>query len=360
MNGFALTLGLVCLAATPAEELARASTPPARLAEAFGSYRSPLLFDDGSMVKSPADWARRREEIRSKWHKLMGPWPAPIEKPTLTVLETTTREGNIRQQHIRLEIAPGKTTEDAYLLIPEGKGPFPAVVVVFYEAKTGIGEKKSNGSDFAWQLAQKGFVTLSMGSPPESYYPDQATCKLQPLSYHGYVANTAHAALANHPAVNAKKIGIVGHSYGGKWAMFASCLTDRFAAAAWSDPGIVFDEKRGNVNYWEPWYLGFEPGVRRKAGIPSETNPRTGPYRQMIAEGRDLHELHALMAPRPFLVSGGSEDPVERWTALNHTRAVNRLLEAGERVYMTNRPGHNPTPESNAVLVAFFEKVLKP
>ena len=42
------------------------------------------------------------------------------------------------------------------------------------------------------------------------------------------------------------------------------------------------------------------------AGVPAEANPRTGPYARLRAEGRDLHELHALMAPRPFLVSGGS------------------------------------------------------
>ena len=61
------------------------------------------------------------------------------------------------------------------------------------------------------------------------------------------------------------------------------------------------------------------------------------------------------MAPRPFLVSGGSEDPVERWKALNHAVAVNKLLGYDNRVAMTNRPGHTPTTESNQVLYAFFE-----
>ena len=56
------------------------------------------------------------------------------------------------------------------------------------------------------------------------------------------------------------RIGVLGHSYGGKWAMFASCLFEKFACGVWSDPGIVFDESRPNVNYWEPWYLGWEPG----------------------------------------------------------------------------------------------------
>src|SRR5262249_2231216 len=131
---------------------------------------------------------------------------------------------------------------------------------------------------------------------------------------------------------------------------------------AWSDPGIVFDEKRSNVNYWEPWYLGFDPTLKeqRKPGIPSDANPRTGPYKQMIADGRDLHELQALMAPRPFLVSGGAEDQPARWKALNHCIAVNTLLGVENRVAMTNRKDHSPSAESNEILYLFFESVLKP
>lgn len=141
--------------------------------------------------------------------------------------------------------------------------------------------------------------------------------------------------------------------------MFASCLYEKFACGAWSDGGVVFDEKRANVNYWEPWYLGFEPGVQRKAGIPNPDNPRTGAYRKMIETGRDLHELHALMAPRPFLVSGGSEDHAGRWQALNHAIQVNSFLGERDRVAMTNRSGHSPTVESNEQMYAFLAHFLK-
>ena len=54
---------------------------------------------------------------------------------------------------------------------------------------------------------------------------------------------------------------------------------------------VVFDEKRTNVNYWEPWYLGYEPGKERQRGIPSQKSPRTGPYKTMIETGRDLLQL---------------------------------------------------------------------
>ena len=353
-----LVVPAVALADPLPKSLAPYFTPPAEFAGQFGDYKSPLRFADGSEVKTADDWKRRRQEILKTWHDLMGPQPEPIARPKLERL-TTERDGNLTRHHVRIEVAPGKTTEDAYLLVPDGKGPFPAVLVVFYDALTGIGQK-GKMRDFALQLARRGFVTLSLGSPPESYYPTKDKCKLQPLSYHAYVASNCRRALANLPEVDGSRIGIVGHSYGGKWAMFAACLDDQFACSAWSDPGIVFDEKRSNVNYWEPWYLGFAGGPDRKRGIPTEANPRTGPYKVMMERGMDLHELHALHAPRPFLVSGGSEDPPERWKALNHTVAVNKLLGHENRVGMTNRKTHDPTAESNARLYEFFEHFLKP
>jgi hypothetical protein len=141
--------------------------------------------------------------------------------------------------------------------------------------------------------------------------------------------------------------------------MFGSCFYEKFACAVWSDPGIVFDEARGSINYWEPWYLGLEEGRTRKPGLITKDSPRTGPYAKLIEQGRDLHELHALMAPRPFLVSGGAEDFISRWTALGHVIAVNDLLGAKNRVAMTNRKDHPPTEESNAAIYAFFEHFLK-
>ena len=94
-------------------------------------------------------------------------------------------------------------------------------------------------------------------------------------------------------------------------------------------------------------------------GVPREGNPRTGAYKTLVADGRDLHELHALMAPRPFLVSGGAQDRPEHWKALNHAIAVNGLLGRTGRVAMTMRDGHTPTAESNEQVYAFLEHFLK-
>jgi hypothetical protein len=340
-----------------AKRLAPFFRPPPELANDFGNYASPLKFYDGRPVKTPADWPRRRREILETWHRFMGPWPELIAKPKVEYLEKERRE-RVTQHHVRLEVAPGQT-RDAYLLLPDGDGPFPAVLVVYYDARTGVGRGTQPLRDFAWQLARRGFVTLSVGSDPASYYPDKADARLQPLSFHAYVAANCYNALANLPQVDAQRVGVVGHSYGGKWAMFASCLFDKFACAAWCDPGVVFDERRPNVNYWEPWYLGYERGRERKRGVVTKDNPRTGAYKRLVESGHDLHELHALMAPRPFLVSGGAEDRPERWKALNHAVAVNKFLGHTDRVAMTSRHGHAPTPESNEQIYLFFELFLK-
>lgn len=348
------------------EELARYAKPPSEFEGEYGDYRSPLLFSDGTRAETAEDWQRRRREILDEWTKLLGEWPPLITEPEVEILETERRE-NVTQHQVRFLWTPQEKTT-GYLLIPDGseEGQRPAVLTVFYEPETAIG-RKGEHRDFAWQLARRGFVTLSIGTTEASaagtyalYHPSIDEARVQPLSMLACAAANAWHVLAARPEVDPERIGIVGHSFGGKWAMFASCLFDKFACAAWSDPGIVFDESRGSVNYWEPWYLGYHPPPWRKRGMVTEENPARGLYPKLRAAGRDLHELHALMAPRPFLVSGGSEDPPRRWEALNHAIDVNELLGHSDRVLMTNRPEHGPNEESNEVIYAFFEHVLGP
>ncbi|HBL46544.1 MAG TPA: sialidase [Planctomycetaceae bacterium] len=325
----------------------------------LGDYKSPLKFYDGRPVKTKEDWQARRQEILKTWHQKMGEWPPVNEHPKVEYLKQEER-GDITQYTVRFDIAPGHPNT-GYLLIPRGANPDhsrPAVLVVYYEPETGVGLKGEN-RDFALQLAKRGFVTLSVGHDYSLYYPNREQAEIQPLSALAYGAANAFHVLANRKEVDPDRIGIVGHSYGGEWAMFASCLYDRFACAAWSDGGIVFDESRPSVNYWEPWYLGYAGPEFRKRGLPTKENPRTGLYKELIKEGHDLHELHALMAPRPFLVSGGAEDQPKQWRALNHTIAVNRFLGYENRVAMTNRPDHAPNPQSNELMYQFFEYWLK-
>lgn len=344
--------------------------PPAEFAGKLGPYRSPLKFADGTPVRTADDWTRRRKEILETWHRRLGGWPPLVERPDVKRLESVEKDG-FAQHHVHVQISPDGKLADGFLLVPPGKGPFPAVFVPFYEAltSTGQGEKGRGTHDYGLQLVRRGFVTLSIGTPGSVEKIGLDTRQLlveagveqrrQPLGLLAYVAANCHTALAQMPEVDPARIGIIGLSYGGKWSMFSSCLYDKFACAVWSDPGIVFNEANANVNYWEPWYLGYDPKSQRKPGVPSAENPRTGLYKELVDAGDDLVDLHALMAPRPVLVSGGTEDPPRNWQALNHLVAVNDLLGRKNRVAMTARATHVPTAEALELELAWLEFWLK-
>ncbi len=336
--------------------------PPEKYQGQLGEHRSLMKFSDGTPVRSPQDWSRRRSEILKEWHAVMGAWPELVEKPRINYQQQEHVE-NFTRLRLEIEVSPGRVIGPQYLLIPDGRGPFPAVLVTWYGSadSAGLNEKTRGTVDFGYQLAKQGFVTLCIGGINQQNNENRKP--IQPLSYMAYVAANCCNALANLPQVDPQRIGVVGHSFGGKWAMFASCLHERFACAVWVDPGIVWNEKDANANYWEKWYLGYDldqpDNAQRKPGVPTADLPRTGAYKTLLAEGRDMHELHALMAPRPFLVSGGAQDRPEHWIALNHTIALNKFLGHSDRVAMTMRSGHTPTPESNAQIHAFFKHFLQ-
>ncbi len=339
-------------------------SPPKQWEGELGDYRSPLIFYNGETVDTKKEWQARRMEIKSTWMNMMGEWPELLTDQRLELVDSVQQDGYMRYR-VEFNWLPDERTT-GYLLVPDSHGPKPAVITVYYEPETaaGLGEKKDR--DYALQLTKRGFITLSLGTTQATmdktyalYYPDIDHATVQPLSMLAYAAANAWYALSHLPEVDSQRIGITGHSFGGKWAMFASCLFDKFACAAWSDPGIAFQNDRPSINYWEPWYLGYHPKPWRKRGLITEENPAYGLYPRLVEEKYNLQELHALMAPRPFLVSGGSEDPPSRWIVLNHSLPVNRLLGYDDRVAMHNRPDHSPNPEANEVVYQFFEYWLK-
>ncbi len=92
-----------------------------------------------------------------------------------------------------------------------------------------IGRADLPDRDFAYQLCKRGFVTLSLGTTETTnsktyalYYPEIQNASVQPLSMLAYAAANAWNVLAKVQNVDSKQIGIMGHSYGGKWAMFVS------------------------------------------------------------------------------------------------------------------------------------------
>ena len=77
--------------------------------------------------------------------------------------------GNLRLRFRNLGQLRAGMWAEGYLLIPNGPGPFPAVIVPFYEPLTSIGQGPNGRGvgthDYGLQLVKRGFVTLSIGTP---------------------------------------------------------------------------------------------------------------------------------------------------------------------------------------------------
>ncbi len=332
--------------------------PPAEFENSRGDYPSALMQADGSEVCTPDEWAARRLDIRSLWLDALGPMPEVPDTVPHRVLRVEARE-SFELRKIEFEVQPG-WEEPAYVLLPHADGPVPGVVVTYYDPETAIGFR-GGYNHFAKDLAERGFAAISIGMN-RLEFPLDMDPFCQPLVFRAAVALRAHRILSGIGQVDGKRIGVIGHSFGGKWAQMASCLNDAFACAVWSDPGCVFDESKPNCNWWDPWYLGYEPDIfLRHQGAPSMNGGKAfGGYRVLCEAGRDMTDLIALMAPRPVLLSGGSEDPPQRWQALHDLIQVNRLLGYEHRVALTSRDTHAQNQESQAIAYAFLEHFLSP
>jgi pimeloyl-ACP methyl ester carboxylesterase len=138
------------------------------------------------------------------------------------------------------------------------------------------------------------------------------------------------------PEADASRIGIIGHSLGGKMALYAAAMEPRIAAAVSSELGVGF----AMSNYEDYWYFG-------------EALEKAAP-------GTDQHELIALVAPRPFLLIGGDQyDKADSWHYINAAREVYALFGASNRVGCFNHhTGHTPTPEAVSLSFEWLDRFL--
>jgi hypothetical protein len=126
------------------------------------------------------------------------------------------------------------------------------------------------------------------------------------------------------PEVDRSRIGMIGHSLGGKMTLYATAMDDRITAAVSSELGIGLSFS----NYDDYWYFGGFIGQWDKA--------------------TDHHELLAMAAPRPFLLIGGDDsDNDKSWYYINAARKVYGLFGEPTHIgYFNHRKGHTPTPEA--------------
>jgi len=318
---------------------------------------SPLLKSpDGEMLNSPGQWKKQRSRILAKWEGILGMDHAPK-------LEGSPRASLIREfemdsysgKLMYLQVEPDYR-EKIYLMLPRHRitKPVPVVIVPYYDVDTPAAQNMGGKSyrpasvrSFANLAVRSGYIAVAIRWFGEGYSVGYAEAvaeldRRRPgLSGLGKWVSDVRCLvdwLHTLPEVDRNNIGIIGHSLGGKMAMYAAAFEPRITVAIGSDHGIGLDFS----NYEDYWYL--DESIRRR-------DP-----------GTDHHELLALIAPRPFMLIGGeSADKDESWHFINEARTVYDLYGKPNQVgFFNHRTGHSPTPEAVSLALAWLERFLGP
>ena len=148
----------------------------------------------------------------------------------LKVQETgVEKQGSASVHDLRFTPVAGQDPVKAYLVVPEGNGPFAGILWVHW-----LGEPATtNRTEFlkeAVDLAPKGVVSLlvdAMWSAPE-WYGKRVPEQDYDNSIRQVVAiRRAMDLLVARPDVDKARVGYVGHDYGGMYGMIANGLDRR-------------------------------------------------------------------------------------------------------------------------------------
>ena len=256
---------------------------------------------------------------------MLAPPPAPANGYDVKVLYEEQRDGyKARKLEIRLS---RYYTVPAYLLIPDGKGPFPAVNVLHdHGAHLFIGKEKVirplacedsvvvkdaeewvknyEGQYFGDYLAQHGYVVFSSDAPMwgergqkegprrDRYDMIAGNMMMYGIDLSAYMTFDDIRAtdyLASLPEVDSLRIGCTGWSMGAYRAWMLSALSDHIkagAAVCW----MVTTDEQLSFRYSRTENGGFAnclPGLRRWLDYP---------------------HVASIACPKPMLFINGSQD----------------------------------------------------
>ena len=256
---------------------------------------------------------------------------------------------------------PG-TEQRVFVAVPKGRtGKLPAVAVPFYypEAMLGFdpatGEElpKFKGVTMLADLARRGFVAGTADAYHLTYRPGadeprgdfrrwkkaaEALARDWP-DWTGVGKLTADTRLmidllAADPRVDATRIGIIGHSLGGKMAFYAGCLDPRVKVIVTSDWGIDWDR----TNWKDPWYWGES----RVAAMKSA--------------GRTHADLRSYAGGKPFMLIAGKYDNAASARAV--LDGVLSCRDPERCVVLDHASGHRPPADALEAGYRFLEKFL--
>ena len=337
----------------------------------------PLAWGN-SNIRNFSEWKRvARQKV---FDCMLMPPPAPSDGFEARVLFEEQRDGyTARKIEIRLS---RYYTVPAYVLIPDGKGPFPAVNCLHdHGAHLFIGKEKVirplacedslvtkdaedwlqgyGGQFFGDYLAKNGYVVFSADAPMwgergqkegplrERYDMIAGNMMMYGIDLSAWmtyddISGTEY--LASMPEVDAKRIGCTGWSMGAYRAWMLSALSDRIkvgAAICW----MVTTDEQVSFKYSRTENGGFAnciPGLRRWMDYP---------------------HIASIACPKPMLFINGKQDKlfpvagVEKAFAIMHETWKSQGAGNNIETELWDMPHSCPRTAQERVL-QFFKKHL--
>ena len=317
-----------------------------------------LTFADGSPVRTPEDWRRRRAEVAVAVveTEFGGMPPAPA----------ATRWECVSVSHDPRIAPPGVVYLAGNVRIDGGAAPFSFGMKVWLpqgakaEAPCPVVLTGDDGwwwmtTDMTNEALRRGFAVAAFNrcecardifGPRDDSKPEQRAEGIYPLFPGRYGAIAAWAwgyhravdALLQIPEIDAKRIAVTGHSRGGKTVLLAAATDERIALCADNQSGccgcsasrVVGEGGETLKSISRDWGQWFGPDLSSYGDRPEEL-----PY--------DQHFLCSLIAPRPLRVNIGLGDlwsnPLGAWEVHKASREVWRLLGAEDALAISFREG---------------------
>ncbi len=301
----------------------------------YTSLPDPLLFEDGTMVKTIEQWKRRRLEIFEDFDReIYGRVPRRTPSVSWEIFsETDTVNGHYPVTtkqligHVDHSVYPAITV-DIRMTLTTPKAinvPVPVIIEFGWEFPMGFRKRQPDEPSWQQQVLEKGWGYAIL--VPTSIQDDHGAGlrqgiiglvnKGEPRKLDDWGALRAWAWGASRaidyfetdPRVDEKRIVITGLSRYGKAALVALAYEPRIAIGFIGSSGAggakilrrVFGEQVENLASSEEYHW-FAPNFIKYAG------PLTA-----LDLPVDAHELIALCAPRPVFISVGSPDVEGQW-----------------------------------------------
>jgi len=207
-----------------------------------------MIQDVVTRTTSAADWPSIRKAIHSRIYYSMGEFPASGRGPWKTVRKYQAH--GLEHEDGTFEILPGWSC-DGTIVYPQetGKNRCPAAVCIhetdseLYRFNCLSPDKKPDRA-YGIELARRGYVCIAAdqygfgdwakGSSEQGNY-DKLAREFPSWSLDGIrllIQRRAVDILSDHPFVDSKKIACIGHSLGGRTAVYLAAFDERVKATA--------------------------------------------------------------------------------------------------------------------------------